>query len=136
MAVSKKAIEDAHVNRRKTFKEYNTANAVVNPSAQEIARRVSLKQDWRVAQKVCLNIATAAFSLFRRKLDGTAKQQWDMIDTEVHSNSTHTDLQGLTVDGPKGRSWVRFFSALKSTNVMYLRLMQLTNNVVPICWHP
>jgi len=37
MAVSKKAIEDAHVNRRKTFKEYNTANAVVNPSAQEIA---------------------------------------------------------------------------------------------------
>ena len=52
-----------------------------------------------------------------------------MIDTEVHSDSTHTDLQGLTVDGPKGRSWVRFFSALKSTNVMYLRLMQLTNNV-------
>jgi len=65
---------------------------------------------------VCLNIATAAFSLFRRKLDGTAKQQWDMIDTEVHSDSTHTDLQGLTVDGPKGRFWVRFFSALKSAD--------------------
>jgi len=26
-------------------------------------------------------------------LDGTAREQWDMIDIEVHSDSTHTDLQ-------------------------------------------
>jgi len=102
---SMKANEDALANRRKTFKGFLTAKAVANPSAQEIARRVTLKQDWRVAQKECLNIVTAAFSLFRCMLDGTAKEQWDIIDTEVHSDSTHTDLQGMTVDGPKGRSW-------------------------------
>jgi len=110
---SKKAIEDAHVNLQKTFKEYQTTNAVVNPSAQEKARRVTLKQDWRAAQKLCRDIATAAFSLFRRMLDGTAKQQWDMIDTEVHSDSTHTDLQGLTVDGPKGRFWATFLLCIE-----------------------
>ena len=49
---SKKDIEDAHahVDLRKTFKEYKTANAVVN-AAQK---------------KLCRDIATAAFSLFRR----------------------------------------------------------------------
>ena len=97
---SKKAIEDANVNLRKTFKEYQTTNAVVNPSAEEKARRVTLTQDWRAAQRICRDIVTAAFSLFRRMLDGTAKEQWDMIDIEVHSDSTHTDLQGLTVEGP------------------------------------
>jgi hypothetical protein len=48
---SKKAIEDANVNLRKTLKEYNTANAVVNPSEEETTRRVTLKQDWRAAQQ-------------------------------------------------------------------------------------
>jgi len=94
---SKKAIEDANVNLRKTLKEYNTANAVVNPSEEETARRVTLKQDWRAAQQKCLDIVTAAFSLFRLMLDGTAREQWDMIDVKVHSDSTHTDLQGLTL---------------------------------------
>ena len=94
---SKKAIEDANVNLRKTLKEYNTANAVVNPSDEETTRRVTLKQDWRAAQQKCLDIVTAAFSLFRFMLDGTAREQWDIIDIEVHSDSTHTDLQGLTL---------------------------------------
>jgi hypothetical protein len=104
---SKKAIEDANVNLRKTLKEYNTANAVVNPSEEETARRVTLKQDWRAESSTTKmsDIVTAAFSLFRLMLDGTAREQWDMIDVEVHSDSTHTDLQGLTVEGPRRRSW-------------------------------
>ena len=110
---SKKAIEDAHahVDLRKTFQEYKTANAVVN-AAQK---------------KLCRNIATAAFSLFRRMLDGTAKQ-WDMIDTEVHSDSTHTDLKGLTVDGPKGSSWATLLLCIEK-HKLHVSLMQLTNNV-------
>ena len=55
-------------------------------------------------------------------LDGTAKQQWDMIDTEVHSDSTHTDLQGLTVDGPKGRSWATFLLCIETHKLHVFKL--------------
>ena len=50
-------------------------------------------------------IVAAAFSLFRCLLGGPAKEQWDMINYEVHSDATHTDLQGLTVRGPRKKTW-------------------------------
>jgi hypothetical protein len=102
---SKKAIEDAHAILQRAYSTYKTTKAVVNPSQESIALRVTQREDWRTAQRIYRDIITAAFSLFRGMLDGTAKEQWDIIDNEVHRDSTHTDLQGLTVEGPRGRSW-------------------------------
>ena len=102
---SKKAIEDAHAILQRAYSTYKTTKAVVNPSQESIALRVTQREDWRAAQRIYRDIITAAFSLFRGMLDGTAKEQWDIIDNEVHRDSTHTDLQGLTVEGPRGRSW-------------------------------
>jgi hypothetical protein len=118
---SKKAIEDAHADLRQTFKVYKTAFAAVNP-VQERARIATLKQDWRAAQRKCRDIVTSAFSLFRRMLDATAKEQWDIIDTEVHSDDTHTDLKGLTVDGPKQRSWYTFLLCIEKHKLYIFKL--------------
>jgi hypothetical protein len=105
---SKKCIQDAEAILRKAISTYKTTKEVVNPTPERIALGVTQKKDWRAAQRTCREITAAAFSLFRRMLDGTAKEQWDMIDNEVHNDSTHTDLQGLTVEGPRSRTWTTF----------------------------
>ena len=105
---SKRCIQDAEVILRKAISTYKTTKAVVNPTPERIALGVTQKKDWRAAQRTCHEITATAFSLFRRMLDGTAREQWDMIDNEVHNDSTHTDLQGLTAGGPRSRTWTTF----------------------------
>ena len=102
---SKKCIEEANATLRTSYNAYKTTKAVVTPSTTEKALLISQRQEWKDAQLVCRDIAATAFSLFRRMLDGTAKEQWDMIDNEVHRDSTHSDLQGLTVKGPRQKTW-------------------------------
>ena len=102
---SKKNISDANAILKTAYTCYKTTKAVVNPNNLTQALLVTQEKDWRSAQKTCRIIVAAAFSLFRRMLAGPAKEQWDMIDNEVHSDATHTDLQGLTVRGPRKKTW-------------------------------
>ena len=41
-------------------------------------------------------------------MDGTAKGQWDNIDSKVHSDDTYRSLRGVTIRGPSQRSWATF----------------------------
>ena len=93
---SKKCIEEANATLRTAYNAYKPTKAVVTPNPTEKALLISQKKEWTDAQLVCRDIAATAFSLFRRMLDGTAKEQWDMIDNEVHRDITHSDLQGLS----------------------------------------
>ena len=89
---------------------------------ERLLKNTKPQMQWSMQhKKLCRDIATTAFNLFRRMLDGTAKQ-WDMIDTEVHSDSTHTDLKGLTVDGPKGRSWATLLLCIEKHKLHLFKL--------------
>jgi len=75
---SKKSISISQKLIKRTYTLYSTTKAVVDPTSEETAKLVTQKKDWRVTRK-CREIASTAFSLFRRLLDGTAKEQWEMI---------------------------------------------------------
>ena len=102
---SVKDIKDALADRKFAFDKHKPIKVLDDPTREQKALGAKYLKDWGEARKKCKVIAVKAFSLVRRMLDGTAKDQWDIIDDEVHNDSTHTDLQGLTVAGPKGRSW-------------------------------
>jgi hypothetical protein len=57
---------------------YSTTKAVVIPTTEETARLVTQEREWRVTRK-CREISSIAFSLWRRLLENTAEQQWEMI---------------------------------------------------------
>ena len=105
---SKKEFQDAHADLRKKFNAYRITYQMINPTTAQKALAITQKVAYKEAQAKCREHAVSAFSLFRRMLDGIAKEQWDLIDIEVHTDSIHTDLQGLTVKGPLQRSWATF----------------------------
>ena len=72
---SKRSISIGQKLIKRTYTLYSTTKAVVDPTTEETAKLVTQKKDWRVTRK-CQEIASTAFSLFRRLLDGIAKEQW------------------------------------------------------------
>jgi hypothetical protein len=75
---SKKSISSGQKLTKRTYTLYSTTKAVVIPTTEETARLVTQKKEWRVTRE-SREISSIAFSLFRRLLDGTAKEQWKMI---------------------------------------------------------
>ena len=118
----KKEIVEANAALRKSYSAYKTTNAVANPNTAMKALLITQKKDWRDAQKVCRGISIGAFSLFRRLLDGTAKEQWDILGNEVHNDVTHTDRQGLTVAGPRGKSWATLELCIEKHKLLVFHL--------------
>ena len=102
-------LQAAQAQFRKAHAAYTATRGVVNnPTPAQVALAATRLEERKAAHKACQVIVTTAFSLFRRLLDGAAKERWDNIDKEVHEDDSHTALDGLTVNKPKVRSWKSF----------------------------
>jgi hypothetical protein len=103
------ALQAAQKQFRQAHAAYTaTRRAVNHPTPAQVALAATWLEERKAAHKALQVIYTTAFSLFRRLLDGAAKEYWDNVDKEVHEDDSHTALDGSTVNKPKLRSWTSF----------------------------